>query len=146
MEETEMTGNMNLNDAIIYLLNCKCAKERRSTNRYQCKKAGLNCTDLCSCSDSRELCMTTTICMTTMVMMTKVNMMMMMTRIMMMVMMITMKMKRKIVITRFLGKTVKVKQNSRWTHWNISVWAFYSSADHFTVLWVKLLTFRQSQR
>ena len=51
-----MTGNMNLNDAIIYLLNCKCAKERRSTNRYQCKKAGLNCTDLCSCSDSRELC------------------------------------------------------------------------------------------
>ena len=56
MEETEMTGNMNLNDAIIYLLNCKCAKERRSTNRYQCKKAGLNCTDLCSCSDSRELC------------------------------------------------------------------------------------------
>ena len=61
MEETEMTGNMNLNDAIIYLLNCKCAKERRSTHRYQCKKAGLNCTDLCSCSDSRELCMTTTI-------------------------------------------------------------------------------------
>ena len=56
MEETEMTGNMNLNDAIIYLLNCKCAKERRSTNRYQRKKAGLNCTDLCSCSDSRELC------------------------------------------------------------------------------------------
>ena len=110
MEETEMTGNMNLNDAIIYLLNCKCAKERRSTNRYQCKKARLNCTDLCSCSDSRELCMTT------MVMMTKVTMTMMMTRIMMMVMMITMKMKRKIVMSRFLGKTVKVKQNSRSTH------------------------------
>ena len=47
---------MNLNDAIIYLLNCNCAKERRSTNRCQCRKAGLNCTDLCSCSDSRELC------------------------------------------------------------------------------------------
>ena len=47
---------MNLNDAIIYLLNCKCAKERCSTNRWQCRKAGLNYTDLCSCSDSRELC------------------------------------------------------------------------------------------
>ena len=47
---------MNLNDAIIYLLNCKCAEERCSTNRCQNRKAGLNCTDLCSCSDSRELC------------------------------------------------------------------------------------------
>ena len=47
---------MNLNDAIIYLLNCKCAKERCSTNCCQCRKAGLNCTHLCSCSDSREVC------------------------------------------------------------------------------------------
>ena len=56
MEETEMTGNMNLNDAIIYLLNCKCTEERCSTNHCRCRKAGLNCTDLFSCSDSRELC------------------------------------------------------------------------------------------
>ena len=43
-------------DAIIYLVKCKCAKERCSTNHCQCRKAGLNCTDLCSCSDNGELC------------------------------------------------------------------------------------------
>ena len=43
-------------DAIIYLVKCKCAKERCSTKRCQRRKAGLSCTDLCSCSDSRELC------------------------------------------------------------------------------------------
>ena len=43
-------------DAIIYLVKCKSAKERCSANRCQCRKAGLSCTDLCSCSDSGELC------------------------------------------------------------------------------------------
>ena len=55
------------------------------TNRCQYRKAGLTCTDLCSCSDSGELC---EICMTTMVMM-------------MMVMTVTMNMKRQIFMTRF---------------------------------------------
>ena len=42
---------------IIYPVQCKCAWERcsTSTNHCQCRKAGLNCTDLCSCSDSGEL-------------------------------------------------------------------------------------------
>ena len=44
-------------DAITYLVKCKCAKERCSTKRFQCRKAGLNCTDLCSCSDSGKLCL-----------------------------------------------------------------------------------------
>ena len=39
-----------------YLVKCKCAQERCSTKRCQCRKAGLNCTDLCSCSDIGELC------------------------------------------------------------------------------------------
>ena len=45
-------------DAITYLVKCKCAKERCSTKRYQCRRAlaGLNCTDLCSCSDNGKLC------------------------------------------------------------------------------------------
>ena len=42
--------------AIIHLVKCKCAKERCSTNRCQCRKNGLNCTDLCGCSDGGESC------------------------------------------------------------------------------------------
>ena len=45
-------------DAITYLVKCKCAKERCSTKRCQCRRAlaGLNCTDLCICSDNGKLC------------------------------------------------------------------------------------------
>ena len=43
-------------DAITYLVKCKCARERRSTKRCRCRKAGINCTDLCRCSDSGKLC------------------------------------------------------------------------------------------
>ena len=40
-----------------YLVKCKCAKEKCSTKRCQCRSiAGLNCTDLCSCSDSGRFC------------------------------------------------------------------------------------------
>ena len=42
--------------AIIHLVKCKCTKQRCSTNRCQCKKNGLNCTDLCGCSDNGEQC------------------------------------------------------------------------------------------
>lgn len=35
-------------EAIIHLIKCGCAKSRCSTNHCQCKKAGLNCTDLCN--------------------------------------------------------------------------------------------------
>ena len=42
--------------AIIHLVKCKCAKKRCSTNRCQCKKNRLNCTDLCGCSDNGEQC------------------------------------------------------------------------------------------
>ena len=41
-------------EAIIYLVKCKYAKEKCSTNRCQCRKAGRNCNDLCSYSDSGE--------------------------------------------------------------------------------------------
>ena len=40
--------------AIIHLV--KCAKERCSTKCCQCRKNGLNCLDLCGCSDSGEQC------------------------------------------------------------------------------------------
>ena len=41
-------------EGIPQLVQCGCSKERCSTNLYQCRKAGLNCTDLCNCSDNGE--------------------------------------------------------------------------------------------
>ena len=41
-------------DAVLDLVKCGCAKERCSTNRCQCWKAGLKCTDLCSCIDGGD--------------------------------------------------------------------------------------------
>ena len=38
------------------LVKCKCAKKRCSTNGCQCRKAGLLCTDLCSCSEDDVEC------------------------------------------------------------------------------------------
>ena len=43
-------------DAVVHLVRCKCVKERSRTNRCQCRKAGLKCTDLCGCSDSGDEC------------------------------------------------------------------------------------------
>ena len=31
-------------------------KDRCSTNRCQCQKAGLGCTDLCGCADGEDVC------------------------------------------------------------------------------------------
>jgi len=42
-------------EAIIQLVKCACAKQRLLTNICQCSKAGLNCTDWCTCSDG-EAC------------------------------------------------------------------------------------------
>ena len=39
--------------AIVELVKCGC-KKQCSTNRCQCRKAGLPCTDLCACSDDDE--------------------------------------------------------------------------------------------
>ena len=38
------------------LVKCKCVREKCTTKRCQCRKAGLTCTDLCSCSDTGEGC------------------------------------------------------------------------------------------
>ena len=43
-------------EAVIHLVKCGCVKQRCETNHCQCRKAGLNCTDLCSCSDNWEKC------------------------------------------------------------------------------------------
>ena len=43
-------------EAKIQLVKCGCAKERCSTNSCQCRKANLNCTDLCNCCDSGDIC------------------------------------------------------------------------------------------
>ena len=43
-------------EAVIQLVKCGCAKERCSTNICQCRKANLNCIDLCSCCDSGDIC------------------------------------------------------------------------------------------
>ena len=42
--------------AVIEFVKCGCSKQRCSSNRCQCRKAGLTCTELCSCSDADELC------------------------------------------------------------------------------------------
>ena len=42
-------------DAVLHLIKCRCTKGC-GTNRCQCRKAGLNCTDLCACGDDDEPC------------------------------------------------------------------------------------------
>lgn len=41
-------------DAVLHFVKCGCTKEKCSTNRCKCRKAGLPCTDLCSCMDNEE--------------------------------------------------------------------------------------------
>ena len=41
-------------DAVLHLVKCGCSREKCSTNRCQCHKAGLPCTDLCSCMDNED--------------------------------------------------------------------------------------------
>jgi len=43
-------------EAITELVKCGCSKSRCTTNRCNCRKASLNCTDLCSCCDGDEPC------------------------------------------------------------------------------------------
>lgn len=45
-------------DAVLHLVKCGCGKERCRNNRCSCRRAGLNCTDLCNCSndDTAETC------------------------------------------------------------------------------------------
>lgn len=43
-------------EAIIQLVKCGCAKSRCSSNRCNCRKAQLKCTDLCSCADYDDFC------------------------------------------------------------------------------------------
>ena len=38
-------------EAIIEMVKCCSGKQQCSTNRCQCQKAGLTCTELCACSD-----------------------------------------------------------------------------------------------
>ena len=51
-----MTPLLPAPEAIIELVKCSCSKSHCSTNRCNCRKAQLNCTDLCGCSDSSEPC------------------------------------------------------------------------------------------
>ena len=39
-------------DAVLYLVKCGCGKDKCGNNRCSCRRAGLMCTDLCSCSNS----------------------------------------------------------------------------------------------
>ena len=41
-------------DAVLQLVKCGCKKDRCANNRCRCRKAGLQYTDLCSCSDNEE--------------------------------------------------------------------------------------------
>ena len=48
-----MTSVQPAREAIIELVRCGC-KTQCATNRCQCKRAGLPCTDLCACYDEEE--------------------------------------------------------------------------------------------
>ena len=39
-------------DAVLYLVKCGCRKDKCGNNRCSCRRVGLICTDLCSCSNS----------------------------------------------------------------------------------------------
>ena len=39
-------------DTVLYLVKCGCGKDKCGNNRCSCRRAGLMCTDLCSCSNS----------------------------------------------------------------------------------------------
>ena len=51
-----MTSLPLAREVIIQLVKCGCIKTRCSTNRCNCQKAELKCTNLCSCADSGDLC------------------------------------------------------------------------------------------
>jgi hypothetical protein len=51
-----MSTQLPAPEAVIQLVKCACAKSRCSTGQCRCRKAGLDCTDLCSCSDSEDEC------------------------------------------------------------------------------------------
>ena len=36
--------------AVLYLVKCGCGKDKCGNNRCSCRRVGLTCTDLCSCS------------------------------------------------------------------------------------------------
>ena len=42
-------------DAVVQLVRCGCTKSKCSSNRCSCRKANLNCTDLCSCFDVDDM-------------------------------------------------------------------------------------------
>ena len=48
-------------DAVLYLVKCGCGKDKCGNNRCSCRRAGLMCTDLCSCGNSEtgEACVNT---------------------------------------------------------------------------------------
>ena len=41
-------------DAILHLIKRRCSKDRCFTIRYQCRRVGFQCTDLCSCNDAED--------------------------------------------------------------------------------------------
>jgi hypothetical protein len=43
-------------NAIVHLVRCNCQKQMCSNNRCQCRKASLNCTELCGCCDNDGDC------------------------------------------------------------------------------------------
>ena len=51
-----MTSSPPAPDAIIELVGCGCKTSHCSSNRCNSRKAGINCTDLCACSDNDVPC------------------------------------------------------------------------------------------
>jgi len=49
-----ITTQLPAPNAVLHLMKCACVKSTCSANQCSCRKVGLNCTDLCSCSDGCE--------------------------------------------------------------------------------------------
>ena len=51
-----MTNQLPAPDAVIHLTKCGCRKTKCSSSQCHCRKLGLNCTELCTCSDVGDEC------------------------------------------------------------------------------------------
>ena len=51
-----MTTQLPASESVLHLVKCGCKKQCRS-GRCSCRKAGLNCSEICGCSgDGEEAC------------------------------------------------------------------------------------------
>ena len=51
-----MTLQLPAPQSVLQLVKCSCSKSRCQSAKCSCQKAGLNCTDICGCSNAGDIC------------------------------------------------------------------------------------------